>query len=153
MRDEEIPGVVVGDEKVVRRGAGPGGVDFDRISDYCHDWDFFVIFEKSFQNVGVEWIGADDEVGLEFIEDISEGGFGGTQKRKRFGKILSVGRVVDQGPKPGSVGGDFPVDITEKAIEFWGADVAWIGNADFVAGGESLGQVSGGGIVSVTETG
>ena len=68
--------MVVGDEEVIRRGARPGRIDFNRVSDDSDDGDFFSTLEESFENVWVNGVGANDEVGEEFVEKCAQRVFG-----------------------------------------------------------------------------
>ena len=64
---------------------------------------------------------------------------------------MSVGGSVNQGPEPWGVSSDLTVDFAQKAIGPRATQIAWIGDADCVATGQSLGQMVGGGIVAVAE--
>ena len=64
---------------------------------------------------------------------------------------MPVGGSINQGPEPWGVGGDLTVDFAKKAISPGATQIAWVGDADFVARGQSLGQMVGGGIVAVAE--
>ena len=64
---------------------------------------------------------------------------------------MPVGGSVNQGPEPWGVSGDLTVDFAKKAIGLGATQITWVGDADFVARGQSLGQMVGGGIVAVAE--
>ena len=64
---------------------------------------------------------------------------------------MPVSGSVNQGPEPWGVGGDLTVDFAKKAIGLGATQIARVGDTDFVARGQSLGQMVGGGVVAVAE--
>lgn len=152
--DEVSFGFGVGDEPVVGGGVSPGGVDVDGVGDYGDDRAAGdVLVEGAFEEVGVEGVGADDDVGAEFPEAVVEGGFRSAHEGEGvLGEVPAFDAVVDPGPGAGAVGGDEAVSGAEEFIDPGGAFCAGVDDFDFGVAGEGLGEVSGGAVVSIAET-
>lgn len=103
------------------------------------------------QLIGVNGIGADDEMGLKFPKQFSDCSFGVLEEKEGFGKILSIGGMVDHRPERGNVSGDFPVGLAEEGINFGASEVAGISDFDIGLVLQSLGEVPGGTVMPVAE--
>jgi len=153
LRNKSFSGVLVGNEKVVTGRSGPSGVDLDRVRDHGDDGDAAAAFQLSLHHVGVDRVGADDEVGLELVEEICHGVLGFGNKRERAGEVLLVGGTIEPRPNARGVGRDFTIGPAEKAVDTRVAEVAGVRDENLGIRLEGLGEVSGGAVVPVAKAG
>ena len=152
--DEAAPGFGIGDEPVVGGGLAPGGVDVEGIGDDGDDGAArLALLEGAVEEVGVERVGADDDVGSEGAEAVAEGVFDAPHEGDvLFGEVAVFDTVVDARPGARGVGGDEAVAGAEEFVHPGGTLRAGIDDFHDGLAVEGPGEVPGGAVMAIAES-
>lgn len=146
---------LIGDEPEVGGSLAPCGVDFDGVCNHGDDRDFRASFFKdTFKKVGVERVGADDDLGVMLGDDFAELFLRFAHHREMvFGEILFFCGEVNFSPKPWSVGGDPAVKVAEAGVEEWGTQRAGVGDHGAGVGFEGKVEIARSAVMAIAEAG